>query len=70
MGLAFLYLHHHGSMQGKGVMHGVNWVSVGNDRMVRMVSLYLYSKYILMFYLVSLGENESERSFRFTYPLV
>ena len=40
MGLSFLY-HHYGSMQVKGVMHGVKWASAGNDRMVKMVSLYL-----------------------------
>jgi len=42
-------------------------MSVGNDRMVVMISLHSYTLYILMFCRVSLQESaeseESERSF-------
>ena len=33
-------------------MHGVEWMSVGNDEMAKMVSLY-HTLYIFMFCLIS-----------------
>ena len=42
-----LAFYHYESMQGNGVMHGVKWMSVGNDEMVKMVFLYLiYSCFV------------------------
>lgn len=53
MGLSFLYYHYE-------VMYGVKWMSVENDRIVKMVSLY---SIYLMLCLISLDDGESERSF-------
>jgi len=53
--LSFLYRYYEG-MQVNGV-HGVKWMSVGNDGMVKMVSLY-HTLYIIKFCLVSLEEDE------------
>ena len=39
MVMSFLY-HRYGSMQVIGVIHGEKWMSVGNDRMSKMISLY------------------------------
>ena len=33
-------------MQEGGAMHGAKWMSVGNDRMVEMVSLYFIYPYV------------------------
>ena len=42
MDLSFLY--HYKCMQRNGVMHRMKWMSVGNDGMVKMVSIYsIYS---------------------------
>jgi len=54
--LSFLYRYYEG-IQVNGVVHGVKWMSVGNDGMVKMVSLY-HTLYILTFCLVSLKEDE------------
>ena len=61
MGFSFLY-HHYESMQEDGVIHGVRWMSVGTDGMVKMVSLYSII-YILTFRLVSLRGSEREGNF-------
>ena len=34
-------------MQEGGIMHGAKWMSVGNDRMVEMFSLYSIYSYVL-----------------------
>lgn len=39
MGKSFLYPYYE-SIPGDGVTHGMKWMSVGNNRMVKMVSLY------------------------------
>ena len=59
MGLSFLY-HHYEDIQGDGVMHGVNWMSVGKMEWLRWFPYTLY--YILMFCLVSFDDEERERS--------
>ena len=49
VGLSVLY-HHYRSMQGNRVIYGMQWMSAGNDGMVKMVSLYSISSYILSSY--------------------
>ena len=46
MVMFFLY-DRHGSMQANGVIHGEKWMSMGNDEMSKMVSLY--SRLIFVF---------------------
>ena len=46
MGLSFLYYHYE-SMQANGDVHGVKWMSIGNDRMVKIVFSYSIHSYVL-----------------------
>jgi len=39
MVISFLY-HRYGSMQANRVRHGEKWMSVGNDGMGKLISLY------------------------------
>jgi len=39
----FFFYRYYERIQEDGVMHGAKWMSVGNDRMVEMVSLYYIS---------------------------
>jgi len=46
MAMFFLY-HRYGSMQANGAIHEEKWVSVGNDGVGKVISLYSTYSYVL-----------------------